>query len=78
MPGPIPCELAERHQQRAAAAKADDLGRDKRPVAALADHANLADLDLEARGLDDQADQITDSAAPLGEVRVLQRVDRPP
>ena len=63
VPGPIPCELAERHQQRAAAAEADDLGGDLRPVATLADQAHLADLDLQPGGLDDQADQVADATA---------------
>ena len=74
MPGPDPVQLAERHQQRAPAAEADDLGGDRRPPPLVADQADLADLDLEAGRLDDQSDQVADTAAAAREVGVLERV----
>ena len=65
-------ELAERHQQRAAAAEADDLGGNLRPVATLADHADLADLDLHPGGLDDQPDQVADATDAARKVGALE------
>ena len=51
-------QLAERHEQRAALAEADHLGRHRSAAAAGGDLAHLADLGLEAGGLDDQPDEV--------------------
>ena len=50
--------LAQRHQQRAAVAEADDLGRDLAAAAAGVDRADLADLRLQPGRLDDQPDEV--------------------
>ena len=73
-------ELAERHQQRSSAAEPDDLSRDPRSATTVADHAHLADLDLEPGRFDDQADQVADAAATVREVGLLDRAGgaRPP
>jgi hypothetical protein len=60
--GTDPVQLAERHQKRAPVPEADDLGRHRGAVAIGADEADLADLGLQAGGLDDQADQVADEA----------------
>ena len=64
-------ELAERHQQRAAVAKADDLGGDRRAVATRADLADLADLGLQAGRFDDQADQVAHAPMTARQVAPL-------
>ena len=68
--------LAERHQERAAGAEADDLGGHGRAAAAGLDRAHLADLGLEAGGLDDQADQVDHAAVAAVQVGVAHR-ERP-
>ncbi len=75
--GPDAVQLAERHQQRASFPEAHDLGCDRRAVAVGSDHAHLADLRLQARRLDDQADQVRDIAVTAGEVRFAQRTRAP-
>ena len=75
-PGPMPGRLAERHQQRAAGAEADHLGGHGRAAAAGVDRADLADLGLEAGGLDDQADQVDDAAVAAMQVGIAQRRGR--
>ena len=65
--------LAQRHQQRAAGAEADDLGGHGRAAAAGLDRAHLADLGLEAGGLDDQADQVDDAAGAPVQIRLADR-----
>ena len=65
--------VAERHQQRAAGAEADDLGGHGRTPAAGLDRAHLADLGLEAGGFDDQADQVDHAARPPAQIRVADR-----
>jgi hypothetical protein len=67
--------LAQRHQQRAARAEAHDLGEDRGGPAADLDLADLADLGLEAGGLDDEADQVGDAAAAAVQVGTEDRVD---
>ena len=49
-------ELAEGHQQRAALAKADDLGGNRLAPTVGSDEAHLTDLGLQTGGLDDQPD----------------------
>ena len=76
--GPDAVHLAERHQQRAARAEADDLGADRRPaagggVAAGADLADLAHLGLQAGRLDDQPDQVHDAAVATMQVGARDR-----
>ena len=64
--------VAERHQQRAAGAEADDLGGHGGAPAAGLDRADLADLGLEAGGLDDQADQVAHAAVAAVQVGVAE------
>ena len=71
-----PVQLTERHEQRAPAAEAHDLARDRSTVAAVADHAHLADLHLHAGGLDDQPDQVGHLADATGKVGLLDGLDR--
>ena len=88
LPGPMPVHLAERHEQRAPGAEADDLGGDGRAAAAGGDVADLADLGLEPRRLDDEPDQVADAAAAAVQVgaadgdaaaeRQARRSARPP
>ena len=58
-----------------AVAEADDLGGDvarrRRPAAIVAD---LADLGLEAGGLDDEADEVADAAVAAVQVGLVERV----
>ena len=69
----MPGRVAERHQQRAAGAEADDLGGHRRAAAAGLDRAHLADGGLEARGLDDQPDQVDDAAGAAMQVGLADR-----
>ena len=69
----MPVGLAERHQQRAAGAEADDLGGHGGAAAAGLDRAHLADLGLEAGGLDDQTDQVDDAAGAAVQIGVADR-----
>ncbi len=61
--GGDPAHVAERHQQRAPVAEADDLGGHRGAVAAAGDRDQLADLGPQAGGLDHEADQVDDAAA---------------
>ena len=61
-PGPIAAQLAERHQQRAAVAEADDLGGDRARGCGRTRRADLADSRAQAGGLDHEADQVRDAA----------------
>ena len=72
-PGPMPVGVAERHQQRAAGAEADDLGGHGGAAAAGLDRAHLADLGLEAGGLGDQADQVDHAAVAAVQVGLAAR-----
>ena len=64
--------LAERHQQRASVAEADDLGGDRWAGAPGVDRAQLAHLGAQPGRLDDEADQVDDLATTLVEVGRLQ------
>ena len=70
--------VAQRHQQRAAGAEADDLGGHGGAAAAGLDRAHLADLGLEAGGLDDQPDQVDDAAGAAVQVGLADARARPP
>ena len=61
-------QLAQRHEQRAALAEADHLGRHRGAAAAGGDLAHLADLGLQAGGLDDQSDEVAD--APVAAMQI--------
>ena len=69
----MPDGFAERHQQRAAGAEADDFGGHGVAAAAGLDRAHLADLGLEAGGLDDQADQVDHTTGAPVQIRVSDR-----
>ena len=71
VPGADAAHLAERHQQRAAVAEADHLGRDRRRGCGRPTIVHeLADLGAQAGGLDDEADQVRDAAAAALQVGV--------
>ena len=73
-------QLAERHQQRAPVAKADDLGWNWSPPTPIpigADHADLADLGLQAGGLDDQPDQVANETVAACQIRFADRLRGP-
>ena len=65
--------LAQRHQQRAAGAEADDLGGHGGAAAAGLDRAHLTDLGLEAGGLGDQPDQVDHAAGAAVQVGLADR-----
>src|SRR3954468_6355449 len=68
--------VAERHEQRLAAAEADDLGGHVGAPPAGGDHADLADLGLEAGRLDGQADEVRDAAVAAVQIGLAQAVGR--
>ena len=57
-------------------AEADDLGRDRLPVAAARDDAHLADRRAQAGRLDHEADQVRDEPAADAQVRAHERLGR--
>ncbi len=61
-------QLAEGHQQGAAFAKADDLGRHRLAVTVGPDEAHLADLGLQPGGLDDQPDQVVHAPVAASQI----------
>ena len=67
--------FAERHEQHVAAAEADDFGERRAVVARGFDAADFADGGERAFGLDDEADELHDTAAVLERARLAHAIE---